>query len=838
MTPLLRPGRPAIAPVSRLLDSWTPDPARRRDDAAKVVAISIDVRFEPLRVEEHYREVLLVVKAGKSVLGEVYMPALPVIPSELQAEAVAWTVGERLWRSELKEKFLEAACLPATDPPAERLSVAAVVCTRDRPDQLERCLNSILDLERRPDEIVVVDNCPRDDRTRRLVFGMDMTYLREEHPGASRARNRAILESRSDLIAFTDDDCTVDPHWLDDLDASFADPMVMAVTGYIGPAEMETRAQYLYEVHGGFEKHFERTVFDGTRVSPSAAAGPAGASANVIFRRRAFYEAGLFAEDLGPGTPARSAEDAYQNYKVLAAGFRIVFEPSRIVWHRHRRDLDGLGSILRDYTISGFAYTTRCLLRHRDVGVLRVWTWWIGHFRRDLTRWLRGSDHALPLRLVLGEMSGACLGPWRLYRSRHSRKGIPPLELPSRTDRKPRSIAVGAEAPTVSVVLPSRNRRVKLAMVLEGLRRQDYPDERVEAVVILDGSDDDSGDHVRSTEMPFALRLIEQENRGLAATRNRGAHESSGDVVVFLDDDTVPEPGFLAAHAAAHASSPDDHLVLGYYPAVPSTDTLWAQVLRTWWEDHFRRKRESGHVWTYVDFAGGNASFTRRLFVETEGFDEEFRGRREDWEYAVRLLARGIRFAYHPEAVSYHHFDTSLATGLRHERQHARDDVLLGLKHPSVRAQLPLAAVADRRPAGTESFEANGILRARLYETAGLRPRWRSLVHALLTNAYALGLADALPSEEAYLAFVGPIWADGVRHTRVDLTASQLFAQPSGSGSLELEVAYRDVFGSFVPIDPGAQWEWAEVADRMTESLSSPARRAALLDATEMSRAH
>jgi len=108
----------------------------------------------------------------------------------------------------------------------------------------------------------------------------------------------------------------------------------------------------------------------------------------------------------------------------------------------------------------------------------------------------------------------------------------------------------------------------------------------------------------------------------------------------------------------------------------------------------------------------------------------------------------------------------------------------------------------------------------------------------LLANAYALGLADALPSQEAYLDFFGSIWADGVRHARVDLAAPRPFAQPNGAGSLELEVAYRDVFGSFVPIDPGGQWEWDAVADRMTDWLFSPARRAALLDATEVSRAH
>jgi GT2 family glycosyltransferase len=394
-----------------------------------------------------------------------------------------------------------------------------------------------------------------------------------------------------------------------------------------------------------------------------------------------------------------------------------------------------------------------------------------------------------------------------------------------------------AQPPTLSVVLPSRNRCAKLGQVLEGLCAQEYGPDVVETVVILDGSEDDSAEYVRAAETPFSLRLIQQENRGLAATRNRGARESQGDVIVFLDDDTVPRSDFLAAHAAAHADSAVDRLVLGYYPPVPSSDTLWAQVLRTWWEDHFRRKAEPGHLWTYVDFAGGNSSFTRRLFVGTGGFDEAFRGRREDWEYAVRLLERGVPFAYQPGAVAFHFFDTSLETGLRHERQHARDDVLIGLKHPGVRSQLPLAALSDHRPSGSERLEAEGQRRARLYEAIGLRPRWRSLVHELLANAYALGLHDALPTEAAYLDFFAPIWRNGVRRTRVDLAAPRAFATPEGLGSIELEVAQGEFLGSVVPIDPGGQWEWAAVADRLADRLSSPARRAELLAARNVSSA-
>ena len=102
-------------------------------------------------------------------------------------------------------------------------------------------------------------------------------YVLEPHPGQSRARNRGILETTGDFVAFTDDDCVVDPGWLDDLGGSFSDPLVMGVTGYVGPVELESPSQILFELHGGFQRGLEYTVFDGATeiaayVSPAVSA--------------------------------------------------------------------------------------------------------------------------------------------------------------------------------------------------------------------------------------------------------------------------------------------------------------------------------------------------------------------------------------------------------------------------------------------------------------------------------------------------------------------------------------------------------------------------------------
>jgi len=90
------------------------------------------------------------------------------------------------------------------------------VCTRDRPEDLANCLAA---LERTlwdpAQEIVVVDSCSASDATRDVVARFPRArYVREDRPGLDIARNRALRESRSEIVAFTDDDAVAEPDWL------------------------------------------------------------------------------------------------------------------------------------------------------------------------------------------------------------------------------------------------------------------------------------------------------------------------------------------------------------------------------------------------------------------------------------------------------------------------------------------------------------------------------------------------------------------------------------------------------------------------------------------------
>ena len=735
-----------------------------------VVHVDLDQPVRALEVPVGYDVVVIIVHLHGTVLGQLTLPAHRMEPDEL-----ATHITTQLWplilRSELRHTLrakLGRTTGAVVDAP--RPTVAVIVCTRDRPEQLRDCVASLLELNSPADEIVIVDNSPSDERTRDLCRDLPVRYVLEPVPGQTRARNRGIVESTSELIAYTDDDCIVDSRWLDSLQDAFSDPLTMAATGYIGPYELSHPAQFVFEAHMGFERYPEPRVFDPRMTSPLMAAASAGAGANMVFRRQIFERVGMFAEDLGPGTPARSSDDKYAFYRVLAAGFRIRYDPARIVWHRHRADTEALRRIMEDYGVAEFAYTTRCLVEHREASAMRIWAWWLRHYARDFRRALAGAPDAVPLGVTLAEIGGAVRGPWAMRESARSRAGIPPIAFrkPLATrevDRESARIeSVTADWPECTVTIASRNRRDSLGRVLTALSRQDYPADKLEVRVVLDGTKDDSATMVKSFDAPYALHVVEQEHRGLAATRNHGARTAVHPLVIFLDDDIEPVEGFLKEHANAHRDGPEEMLVMGAYPPARLGDRLWEMSVRAWWTDHFRRKSESDHQWSFADFIDGNASVSRGLFERLGGFDERFKGgRRQDWELGIRMLQAGVPFAFRPGARGDHMFDTRLETGVRNARQEGQYDVLIARQHPEAKWQLPLRRFrltpGSRLPRSLTVPLADPAIAAALIAAEGLerahqRRRWFKLVNRLLTLSYVSGLRDALGSNAELTRFL------------------------------------------------------------------------------------
>jgi GT2 family glycosyltransferase len=315
-----------------------------------------------------------------------------------------------------------AAGMPAQLPPD--IPVSVVVATLDRPDDLRKCLRCLVAPESPRDvEIIVVDNHPASGLTPPVVAEFpDVILVNEPRRGLAYARNKGFITSRGDIVVATDDDVRIPPDWLEKLLAPFTQPEVMIVTGNVLPLELETAAQHFFEAYGGLGRGFEPRVVDGGWFSQFRRGVPTwtlGATANAAFRATIFShpKIGLMDETLGPGMPSGVGEDIYLFYKVLKAGYTLVYQPAAYVWHKHRRDMSALRRQLYNYSKGYVAYHLTTLMRDHDLRALVTLAIRVpGGHTWQILEWLCGRN-AYPLSLVLLEIAGHLVGPWALWQS-------------------------------------------------------------------------------------------------------------------------------------------------------------------------------------------------------------------------------------------------------------------------------------------------------------------------------------------------------------------------------------------------------------------------------------
>ena len=233
------------------------------------------------------------------------------------------------------------------------MTVSVVVCTRDRPELLARCLQSLREQKVSPLEIIVVDNAPQSDLTHRLVAQMPaVRYVCEPRPGLDIARNAGLRHSQASVIAFTDDDVVAHPAWVEGLRKAFYCPKTLAVTGLVLPLELETDAQILFERYRSFNRGYQPVVFDGAFFQENRRRGVPvwriGAGANMAFRREVIAAVGEFDERLDVGAAGCSGDSEYW-YRILAEGWCCRYEPTAVVYHQHRRNFDSLNHQLFYY---------------------------------------------------------------------------------------------------------------------------------------------------------------------------------------------------------------------------------------------------------------------------------------------------------------------------------------------------------------------------------------------------------------------------------------------------------------------------------------------------------
>jgi glycosyltransferase involved in cell wall biosynthesis len=219
------------------------------------------------------------------------------------------------------------------------MDISIVVCTYNRCETLRKVLRDLNKL-RIPEgtscEVLVVDN-NSNDGTRAVVeeFVKNRSgffkYIFESRRGKSSALNTGVNSARGEVIAFTDDDVTVDGEWLAEIEGAFESYGCMGIGGKIIPVWNCERPQW-FEEEGPYSLYaavVKLDLGDEARELQVPAFG-----ANMAFRRTAFEKYGLFREDLGPNPENLiRGEDSEFSLRVIRGGEKFMYVPTAVVYH-------------------------------------------------------------------------------------------------------------------------------------------------------------------------------------------------------------------------------------------------------------------------------------------------------------------------------------------------------------------------------------------------------------------------------------------------------------------------------------------------------------------------
>jgi peptidoglycan/xylan/chitin deacetylase (PgdA/CDA1 family) len=294
----------------------------------------------------------------------------------------------------------------------EEKFVSVIVCTKDREEQLKRCLDSLNNLRYENKEIIVVDNASSSGGTKNLVKQYPARYLWEGKKGKGFALNLGIQTAKGEILAFVDDDVVVDKNWLNNLTNDLSYPGVMCATGLTLPLELDTMAANLFEAYyQGFGRGYKRREY-GPPFPPSHV-GNIGGGGNAAFKKEIFDLVGYFDEILSPGTPGSAGEDTDLFYRIVASGYKIRYNPSAVAWHIHRTEYSDLSQQIFKYGIGSGVCFLKWILKYRDLEALKTFLSW--QFRERPKKVIKYLFFPLGphyFDLALREFIGGLVGPF------------------------------------------------------------------------------------------------------------------------------------------------------------------------------------------------------------------------------------------------------------------------------------------------------------------------------------------------------------------------------------------------------------------------------------------
>ncbi len=295
--------------------------------------------------------------------------------------------------------------------------------------------------------------------------------------------------------------------------------------------------------------------------------------------------------------------------------------------------------------------------------------------------------------------------------------------------------------PFISVIIPTYERVGQLSVCLGALAAQGYPRDRFEVLVVDDGSATSPEASVETFRQQLNVRLLKQLHSGPAAARNYGAAYAKGSFLAFTDDDCAPAPGWLQSLATCFVSCSD--CVLGGRTINELANNPYSTVSQLVVDYLYARWNPDPMHATF--FTSNNLALPAKCFQAVGGFDTGWtRAAGEDRDLCDRLIARGYRLIYAPDALVCHAHPLTFQTFWRQHFNYGRGAYRLH----------QLRARRDARGICVEPLAF--YLRMLGYPFARTRGREGAFLAALLAIAQAANAAGWIAAFLDYLTKMSP----------------------------------------------------------------------------------
>ena len=203
--------------------------------------------------------------------------------------------------------------------------------------------------------------------------------------------------------------------------------------------------------------------------------------------------------------------------------------------------------------------------------------------------------------------------------------------------------------PVCSVIVPTRDRPERLRACLESLSRLDYPRDRLEVIVVDDGSAAPLERVIALFRDTIDLSFLRQKGAGPAAARNQGARRARGELLAFTDDDCTPRPDWLARLVTRYRARPTD--AVGGLTVNAVAGNCYSSAAQMIIDAGYAQRNYESSPFPF--FTANNLAVPADQFRQVGGFDAAY-VTSEDREFCARWAGGGRRIGYEPAAVVEH----------------------------------------------------------------------------------------------------------------------------------------------------------------------------------------